>query len=176
MRIVDHNDHRSPSSPFQAMLASIDWTEVHNNVRVIENRIVKAEQSKEMRKAKRLRYLLTQSFSAKALAAKQASFPTKKANWTIPVMDLSEQLEPMASLSLSHLSPTSRRKLASGSLSVHAYANDYGGFVHVGGIGAHMPEEPDLFLLAEVAQLAKVVWLKFDDCAEIIDGLPVFAD
>lgn len=174
MRIVDRKEHRSPSSPFQRMLACIDWTEIQHNVYLIESRIALAEQRKETRKARRLRTMLTQSFSAKALAAKQASFPRKKANWTIPVLHLSEQAEPMASLSLAHLSPTSRRKLASDSLSVYAYPNDYGGFVYVGGIGGDMPEEPDLFHLAEVAQLAKLVWLKFDECAETIDGLPVF--
>jgi len=43
------------------------------------------------------------------------------------------------------------------------------------GVGADMPEKTDLILLAEVAQCAKLVRLDFDACADLYDGLSIFA-
>jgi len=40
--------------------------------------------------------------------------------------------EPLAALSITHLTTDTRQKLAADDLSVNAYPNDYGGFVYVG--------------------------------------------
>ena len=93
-----------------------------------------------------------------------------------PVASLMQQAEPLASLSISHLTPASRRKLADGELSVHSYPNEYGGFVYVGERGDNFPEEADLLAIYETAKRADLIWLKFDADAAVIDGLPVFAD
>lgn len=92
------------------------------------------------------------------------------------VSSLLQQAEPLASLSISHLTPASRHMLAEGRLSVHSYPNDYGGFVYVGVRGDNLPEETDLIAIFEVAMRAELIWLKFDADAAIIDGLPVFDD
>ena len=93
-----------------------------------------------------------------------------------PIANLLRQAEPLASLSISHLTPASRCKLAEGRLSVHAYPNDYGGFIYVGVRGDNRPEETDLLAIFEVAMRAELIWLKFDADAAIIDGLPIFED
>jgi hypothetical protein len=93
-----------------------------------------------------------------------------------PVASLLQQAEPLASLSISHLTPASRRKLAEGRLSVHSYPNDYGGFVYVGVRGDNLPEEADLLVIFDVAMRTELIWLKFDADAAVIDGLPVFED
>lgn len=93
-----------------------------------------------------------------------------------PVAALLQQAEPLASLSISHLTPASRRKLAEGQLSVHSYPNEYGGFVHVGVRGDNLPDETDLLAIFDVAIRADLIWLKFDADAAVIDGLPVFDD
>ena len=93
-----------------------------------------------------------------------------------PVARLLQQAEPLASLSISHLTPASRHKLAEGRLSVHSYPNDYGGFVYVGVRGDNLPEEADLLAIFEVATRAELIWLKFDADAAVIDDLPVFED
>lgn len=93
-----------------------------------------------------------------------------------PVLSLLLQAEPLASLSISHLTPASRRKLAEGGLSVHAYPNEYGGFVYVGVPGNNCPEETNLLAIFEVAMRAELIWLKFDADAAVIDGLPIFED
>ena len=93
---------------------------------------------------------------------------------TDPVASLLQQAEPLASLSISHLTPASRQKLADGQLSVHSYPNDYGGFVYVGVRGDNVPEEADLRAIFDVAVRAGLIWLKFDADAEVVDDLPVF--
>ena len=93
-----------------------------------------------------------------------------------PVPSLLQQTEPLASLSISHLTTVSRHKLAEGELSVHSYPNEYGGFVYVGVRGDNIPDEPDLRAIFEVAVRAGLIWLKFDADAVVIDGLPVFDD
>ncbi len=92
----------------------------------------------------------------------------------LSVASLLQQAEPLASLSVLHLAPISRHLLATGALSVHAYPNDYGGFVYVGVRGDTVPEEPDLKAIFEAARQAHLVWLKFDADAAVVDGLPVF--
>lgn len=56
---------------------------------------------------------------------------------TIPVSDVPTQTllqfsEPLAAISIRHLTRDSRLKLASNALSVNAYPDDCGGFVYVG--------------------------------------------
>lgn len=82
--------------------------------------------------------------------------------------------EPLAEISLSHLSSNTRLKLADNDLSVNAYPTDCGGIVFVGAPRLRIPTEADLAAIFEIAELAGIVWLKFDSEAAIIDGLPIF--
>lgn len=88
---------------------------------------------------------------------------------------LRELAEPLTSLSLSHLTPATRRKLEEDDLSVNAYPTGFGGFVFVGAPRYRHPEESDLASIFEAAELAGIVWLKFDREGPVVDGLPVFA-
>ena len=90
------------------------------------------------------------------------------------VASLQAQAEPLAALSISHLSPSTRLKLADDELSVNAYPTDCGGILYVGVPCHRIPTEADLAAIFEVAQLAGVVWLNFDSEAAVIDGLPIF--
>ena len=90
------------------------------------------------------------------------------------VASLRAQAEPLAALSISHLSPSTRLKLADDELSVNAYPSDCGGVIYVGAPCYRMPTEADLAVIFEVAEQAGIVWLKFDSEAAVIDGLPVF--
>lgn len=90
------------------------------------------------------------------------------------VTRLCEQAEPLAELSISHLTWPTRLKLAGDELSVNAYPTEYGGFVYVGAPRHRIPVEADLAAIFELAERAGVVWLKFDGEAAVIDGLPVF--
>lgn len=94
----------------------------------------------------------------------------------VPARNLLQLSEPLAALSIRHLSPETRRLLAADDLSVHAYPNEYGGFVYVGDPGHDIPTEPDLAAIFVVAAQARIIWLKFDRDAAIVDGLPVFED
>lgn len=87
---------------------------------------------------------------------------------------LREQAEPLAALSLSHLTAMTRLKLQGDNLSVNAYPTDFGGFVFVGAPRYRLPAETDLASIFEAAEQAGIVWLKFDSEAPVIDGLPVF--
>ena len=82
--------------------------------------------------------------------------------------------EPLAAISLSHLSLNTRLKLADNDLSVNAYPTDCGGILYVGAPRHRIPTESDLAAIFEIAELAGIVWLKFDSEAAVIDGLPVF--
>lgn len=93
---------------------------------------------------------------------------------TPAVANLRAQAEPLASLSISHLSPSTRLKLADDGLSVNAYPTDCGGVIYVGAPCYRMPTEADLAVIFEVAEQAGIAWLKFDSDAAVIDGLPVF--
>ena len=84
--------------------------------------------------------------------------------------------EPMAALSIAHLTLSTRRKLAANDPSVVAYPNEYGGFVFVGVPRCSVPVEPDLVAIFEVAEKAGLVWLKFDSDAALVDGLPMFEE
>lgn len=83
-------------------------------------------------------------------------------------------MEPLAALSLSHLSLGTRLKLADDELSVNAYPTDCGGILYVGAPCYRLPMEADLAKIFEIAEQAGVVWLKFDSEAAVIDGLPIF--
>ena len=87
---------------------------------------------------------------------------------------LREQAEPLAALSVSHLSEATRHKLLRDELSVNAYPTDDGGFVYVGTPRYDTPTETDLAAIFELAERAGVVWLKFDAHSAVIDGLAVF--
>jgi hypothetical protein len=87
---------------------------------------------------------------------------------------LREQAEPLAALSLSHLTPATRQKLLDDELSVNAYPTAFGGLVFVGAPRYSLPTETDLALIFEAAEQAGIVWLKFDREAAVIDGLQVF--
>ncbi len=90
------------------------------------------------------------------------------------VAALKAHIEPLAALSLSHLSSSTRLKLADDELSVNAYPTDHGGIVFVGAPLYRIPEEADLAAIFKVAELAGIVWLKFDNEAAVINDLPVF--
>jgi hypothetical protein len=91
------------------------------------------------------------------------------------ITSLRELAEPLAAISLSHLSPQTRQKLHDDELSVNAYPSGVGGLVFVGAPRHRIPTEADLAALFETAEKAGIVWLLFDNEAEIVDGLPVFA-
>ena len=93
---------------------------------------------------------------------------------TTSVANLRAQAEPLASLSISHLSSSTRLKLADDELSVNAYPTDCGGIIYVGVPRYRVPTEADLATIFDVAERAGIVWLKFDSEAAVIDGLPVF--
>ena len=90
------------------------------------------------------------------------------------VANLLAHAEPLAALSISHLTLTTRQKLADDDLSVNAYPNEVGGFVYVGAPSYNVPAESDLAAIFSVAEQAGIVWLKFDSDAAIVDGFPVF--
>lgn len=94
----------------------------------------------------------------------------------IPVLSLCRLQESKAVISTQHLRTETRRKLADGDLSVLAYPNEYGGFVFVGDPNDNVPSEPDLAEIFAVAIRAKIVWLKIDRDALLVDGLPVYED
>src|SRR6266540_2459275 len=52
---------------------AIDWQQVHQNVRRLQARIVKATQEGRWGKVKALQRLLTRSFSGKAIAVKRVT-------------------------------------------------------------------------------------------------------
>ena len=93
---------------------------------------------------------------------------------TPAVASLQAHAEPLAALSISHLSPSTRLKLADDELSVNAYPTECGGIIYVGAPRYRMPTEGDLATIFEVAEQAGIVWLKFDSEAAVFDGLPVF--
>lgn len=90
------------------------------------------------------------------------------------VAGLRAQAEPLAALSILHLSSDTRLKLADHDLSVNAYPTEFGGFIYVGAPKCRIPTEDDLATIFDVAEQAGIVWLKFDGEAAVIDGLPVF--
>ena len=61
------------SSQIDASWHAIDWRKVHQNVRRLQVRIVKATQEERWGKVKALQRLLTRSFSGKALAVKRVT-------------------------------------------------------------------------------------------------------
>jgi hypothetical protein len=90
------------------------------------------------------------------------------------VKSLLRQVKPMAVLSITHLTASTRQKLAADDLSINAYPNEYGAFIHVGAPRYAVPTEADLAAIFDVAEQAGIVWLKFESDAAAIDGLTVF--
>ena len=81
---------------------------------------------------------------------------------TPAVEGLRAQAELLASLSISHLSPSTRVKLADDELSVNAYPTDCGGVIYVGAPSYRIPAEADLAAIFEIAEQVGIAWLKFD--------------
>lgn len=90
---------------------------------------------------------------------------------TPSVAELQRHSEPMLAISIEHLSPQTREALASDALSIPAYPNEYGGFIHV---GMTIPTEPELAAIFEAVRRIDVVWIKFDVDADLVEGLPTF--
>lgn len=84
--------------------------------------------------------------------------------------------EPLIVISTAHLHPDTRKRLADGTLSVIAHANDYGGFVYVGTSSENEPTEPELAALFKAARTAGIVWLKVDGDGPVVEGFPTFDD
>ena len=83
--------------------------------------------------------------------------------------------EPLASVSLWHLRPSTRELLFRNALSINAYPTALGGLVYVGTPRQRIPVEPDLEAVTQVAEQAGIVWLLFDAEAPTVEGLPVFS-
>ena len=90
------------------------------------------------------------------------------------VTTLRQLAEPLAAVSLAHLTPVTRDRLLANELSVNAYPASQGGLVYVGAPRYDFPLETDLAAIFEAAERAGVVWLKFDAGSATIDGLPVY--
>lgn len=69
----------------------------------------------------------------------------------MPLQNLLRDTEILVAISIAHLSPVSRQRLADGTLSALAYPNDYGGFVYAGVTGEALPLEPELAVLVKAA-------------------------
>ncbi|WP_406625358.1 hypothetical protein [Acidovorax sp. SDU_ACID1] len=93
-----------------------------------------------------------------------------------PDPSLQSHMEPLVAISIAHLRPSTRQRLADDGLSVTAYPNDYGGFVYVDPRGEHTPQETELAALIAIARRAGIVWINFDCDALAVDGVPVFDD
>ena len=74
------NSSTGASSPTGEGWHDINWQQVHQNVRRLQVRIVKATQEKRWGKVKALQRLLTRSFSGKALAVKRVT--ENQGKWT----------------------------------------------------------------------------------------------
>ena len=90
------------------------------------------------------------------------------------VKSLQQLAKPVAALSITHLTASTRQKLAADNLSINAYPNEYGAFVFVGAPRYTVPTEADLAAIFDGAEQAGIVWLKFEGDAAAIAGLPVF--
>ena len=88
--------------------------------------------------------------------------------------NLLQHAEPLAALSITHLTASTRQKLAADDLSVNSYPTEYRGFVYVGAPRYSVPTEADLATIFDVAEQAGIVWLKFDSDSAGIDGLPIY--
>lgn len=82
--------------------------------------------------------------------------------------------ELLVSLSVGHLSVSTRQKLMTNDLSVSAYAAGAGGFVYVGQPAYEVPEEPDLAEIFRIAEQAGIAWLQFDASGATVDGLALY--
>jgi hypothetical protein len=94
---------------------------------------------------------------------------------TPAVASLRAQAEPLAALSISHLSPSTRLKLADDESVGQCLSDRLRRHPLRRRTPCHrIPTEADLAAIFEVAELAGVVWLNFDSEAAVIDGLPIF--
>lgn len=85
-------------------------------------------------------------------------------------------IEPLVTLSIEHLSPTTRNLIQEEQLSVNVYPTLAGGFIYVGAPKYDTPLEADLATVFDAAEAAGVAWLKFDVHGAVIDGLPLFSE
>ena len=88
--------------------------------------------------------------------------------------EMLSRIESLAVLSTAHLSAATRAKLINSELSVHAYEDEYGCFIHVGEWGDAMPDEIDLAPIILIARRANLVWLRFDRDAALIPDLKTY--
>jgi RNA-directed DNA polymerase len=70
---TDKTERRKDKDTLAAQWESIDWTQVHKDVNRLQTRIAKATVKGDKNKVKRLQYLLTHSFYAKAYAVKKVT-------------------------------------------------------------------------------------------------------
>lgn len=94
----------------------------------------------------------------------------------VPTENLLQFSEPLAVISILHLKPVTRLKLAGNALSVNAYPDEHGGFVYVGRPAYQAPTEPDLAEIFALAERADIIWLKFDSDAGVVESLALYDD
>ncbi|WP_198142459.1 reverse transcriptase N-terminal domain-containing protein [Syntrophaceticus schinkii] len=70
---TDKTERLKNRNALAAQWESIDWTQVQKDVNRLQSRIAKATVKGDMNKVKRLQYLLTHSFHAKAYAVKRVT-------------------------------------------------------------------------------------------------------
>lgn len=70
---TDKTERLKDTNALVAQWESIDWTQVQKDVNRLQSRIAKATVKGDMNKVKRLQYLLTHSFHAKAYAVKRVT-------------------------------------------------------------------------------------------------------
>ena len=76
--IFEDNTDKNASSGLEVGWHDIKWADCHSQVRKLQARIVKATQEGKRRKVKSLQWLLTHSFSGKAIAVKKVTENTGK--------------------------------------------------------------------------------------------------
>jgi len=76
--IFEDNTDKNASSGLEVGWHDIQWADCHSQVRKLQARIVKATQEGKRRKVKSLQWLLTHSFSGKAIAVKKVTENTGK--------------------------------------------------------------------------------------------------
>jgi|JI10StandDraft_1071094.scaffolds.fasta_scaffold922651_2 hypothetical protein len=82
--------------------------------------------------------------------------------------------EPLASISVFHLTPATRDSLRRNTLSVNAYPTAHGGLVYIGASCHRTPVEPDLSRVVATARHAGLHWLLFDEESPVVRDLPVY--
>lgn len=70
---TDETESLKDAEKLKKQWESINWSEIENNVNRLQTRIAKATADSKKNKAKRLQYLLTHSFSAKAQSVRKVA-------------------------------------------------------------------------------------------------------